>query len=72
MNLHNLDYDLYTVSPKTGDMVVIRFPQMLTREQRDHIARWIEPKVKELGCQAMVLEAGATLELWKKATDDQD
>ena len=66
MSMHDLEFDLSTLRPEPGDLLVITTRQYLTNEQRAKLEAVVLPKLQALGCKAIVLDGGTGMHLVKK------
>ena len=51
------------LSPKSGDLLVVSIPHLMTNEQRKRMISALEAHAERLGFKAMFLDGGATAQL---------
>lgn len=51
------------LSPKSGDLLVVSIPHVMTKEQRERMSAALQAHAERLGFKAIVLDGGATAQL---------
>lgn len=59
----DIEYRIAKLSPKAGDVIVIRIDSILSATQRQKMHDAWTPYFEEIGCKVVILEQGAELSL---------
>ncbi|MCO7575338.1 MULTISPECIES: hypothetical protein [Pseudomonas chlororaphis group] len=64
MNEHGTcSQQIEKLSPKTGDLLVVSIPHLMTKEQRERMSSALQAHAERMGFKALVLDGGATAQL---------
>ncbi|WMN19260.1 hypothetical protein QL104_07585 [Pseudomonas piscis] len=59
----NYSQQIEKLSPKTGDLLVVSIPHLMTKDQRERMNAVLQAHAERLGFKALVLDGGATAQL---------
>jgi hypothetical protein len=61
--LQNYSDQIKKLSPKQGDLMVLKVEQILSMSQRNKISEFLSPIAGELGCKFLIVDPGMDISL---------